>query len=155
MLVFTLLLTICSVIAALLSLVWMCASRSHMAALAGAAVCFLLSAALAYFSFGAWGRARLVEQCGESLSSLGAAVEAFKICTEKYPTKLEVLVPFYFDDLPACPLEPDPLQSGYALEYQTADDNFTICCRGNRHTGWGGTAEGYPRYTAEKGLELR
>ena len=148
-------LTLAAGIAGIAALVWGWNSRRQMAALGKAVLLLTVSAVVAFFAYNAWQRARLVEVCAQNLRYIGAAAEVYGDNYHAYPGSLDALMPFYFDDLPVCPLASGQESNGYELEYKANGDVFTVSCHGNLHEGLGGAPQGYPMYSSEQGLVLR
>ncbi len=135
---------------ALCSLAWFWAeARQRRLALLPLAI-LLLSLALILIVSGWRNRARSTVECAARLQALGLAMELYALNNEGTPAaSLEYLVPFYFEEIPVCPLE-----GGEAPRLEQADSRFTLVCRG-RHAGLGGTPEGFPRYTMRSGAQVR
>ncbi len=114
-----------------------------------ALVALIILAACIFFLISA--RANLVEltACSENIGSLGAAIELYGVSGNgKYPANPDELIPFYFDNLPRC-----PISSEFYL-YELGEDNFTLSCRGH-HGGICGVPEGFPKYSSDCGELLK
>lgn len=86
-----------------------------------------------------------VTACAENIGSLGAATELYGVSGNgKYPASPDELIPFYFDDLPKCPISSEPYL------YERGEENFTLSCKGH-HGGICGTPEGFPKYSSDCG----
>ncbi|MCR5663103.1 MAG: hypothetical protein K6G50_13410 [bacterium] len=90
-----------------------------------------------------------VTACAENIGSLGAATELYGVSGNgKYPASTDELIPFYFDNLPRCPISSEPYL------YERGEDNFTLSCRGH-HRGLCGTPDGFPKYSSDCGELLK
>lgn len=123
---------------------------------------WLLMAAVLVAGVGCWAaflarsRAQQVDICAQEMSKIGAAIELYGQADAcQYPPSMEYLLPFYFDNLPRCPL--DKAGDGatcFEKGYEHSDGFFTVCCRGHNHAGLGGTSQDYPQYSSSQGLVL-
>ena len=127
---------------------WMAARQRRFAVLPLGIM--LLSLALSVVAAGWRSRAVAAFECAARLQRLGLAMELYAQNNQGTPARsLDDLVPFYFDELPVCPLE-----AGSLATLERGDSRFTLVCAG-RHRGLGGTPEGFPRYTPRLGAQVR
>ncbi len=135
---------------ALIGLVWFwMAARQRRFAVLPLGI-LLVSLALSVVAAGWRSRAVAAFECAAGLQRLGLAMELYAQNNQGTPARsLDDLVPFYFDELPVCPLE-----AGSLATLERGDSSFTLVCAG-RHRGLGGTPEGFPRYTPRQGAQVR
>ncbi len=154
----TLTVMILALLAALVAIIWMVVAPDEAKAKAYlyGGVLLLVSLVVAWFSWGAVQRASKVDQCAENVSAIGAAAEVYASGHDGvFPASLEELMPFYFDELPLCPLLKSQDENSYVSGYQVSDEGFTVMCSGHHHQGFGGAAENRPAYSCELGGVVR
>lgn len=127
---------------------WMAARQRRFAVLALGIV--LVSLGLSVVAAGWRARALKAFECAAGLQRMGLAMELYAQNNQGTPARsLDALVPFFFDELPVCPLE-----GGSTPTLERSESNFTLVCAG-RHRGLGGAPEGFPRYTPRLGAQVR
>jgi len=100
------------------------------------------------------GRSAGVAACAARLHQLGSAVELYAQSNDgQCPPSLDYLVPFYFEDLPVCPVVPAGQANPYQEGYRAAGSVFTVQCQGTHHRGLGGCASGFPRFVPAEGVQ--
>ncbi len=99
-------------------------------------------------------RAAGVAACSAELNRLGSALELYAQSNGgQSPPALDYLVPFYFEELPACPVVPSGQPNPYQQGYQGGGTAFTVLCRGRHHRGLGGCGSDFPRFSPESGVQ--
>ncbi len=154
----TLTVMVFALLAVLAAIIWMVVVPDEAKAKAYlyGGILLLVSLVLAWFAWGSVQRAIKVDQCAENVSAIGAAVEVYASGHDgAFPASLEELTPFFFDELPLCPLLKSQDENSYVPGYQASDDSFTVMCSGHHHQGFGGAAENRPAYSCEQGGVVR
>lgn len=91
-------------------------------------------------------------KCKENLKRIHLALEKYrKNNWDKYPEKLDKLVPGYIPEIPVCSFAG---MESYSLSYTVDSERlkYTIYCPGHNHQGMG-VEMNYPQYTSTGGLK--